>query len=369
MKKIGLITMPLSTNYGGIIQIVVLQDFLQAIGYETILINRRHHESLPKKILTNFIENYSPIDFKDLKFRKKMAKDVHAFILQNVHPVSKKIYNDKELKNLVSTEKLDAVIVGSDQVWRIDYMRDLYKNAFLNFVTSPVKKISYAASFGKSDWNFPDKTNEIQEMLNKFDNISVREDSGIDLLQNEFGIDMAELVVDPTLLMSAEYYKKHLPKDVQNGGKGIFSYVLDKTPFRTEVIENIEKELQLSSHSIAISKDFNELKKNPNYKLPKLEEWLKGFYEADFVVTDSFHGTIFSIIFNKPFLSIANKKRGVTRFTSVLNQLNIENRLIFDDTAFDYQNALKPIDYQQVNKTLQVWKDKSEDFLINAIEK
>lgn len=369
MKKIGLLTMPLNTNYGGIIQLVALQDFLKSKGYETILINRRHQQSFLKRTLTTFVEKYSPLDVKNLKFRKNMAKDVHAFTKRYVQPISEELFSDDELKKTIKENQLDVVIVGSDQVWRIDYMRDLYQNAFLNFVPSSIKKISYAASFGKREWEFNGKTGEIKNYLNEFKAISVREDSAVDLLKEQFGITTSSLVVDPTLLMSSDYYQKYLDNDVRKGGKGIFTYVLDKTAFRNEVLNRVSSELNMPIHSIAISKDFHEMKQISDYKLPKLEDWLRGFYEADFIVTDSFHGTIFSIIFNKPFLSIANRKRGVTRFTSILKQLEIENRLIFDDAHFDYALAKKTIDYNAVNQKLNVWREKSKTFLINAIER
>jgi polysaccharide pyruvyl transferase WcaK-like protein len=368
-KKIGLFTMPLTTNYGGIIQLVALQDYLISQSYDTILINRRYPESKIKRVLTKLVESRLLFDIKHILLRKKMASLINDFKKQNIKKTTPAFYDDETLKKAVVNLNLDAVIVGSDQVWRMDYMKGLYKNAFLNFITdTKTKKIAYAASFGKDNWTEKNLIEGVKQLLSDFDAVSVREDTGVTICQDEFKLKDVSHVVDPTLLVEPTYYNKYL-KDSKSNGAGIFTYVLDNNEFRDIVISKISKSLDLPVHKINVDKDFDKLSKIKNYKLPSMEEWLKGFKEADFVITDSFHGTIFSIIFNKPFITVVNEKRGATRFTSFLKLLKLEQRLIYDGRNNDLNVWEQAIDYNEVNALLSKQREFSRSFLNTALNK
>lgn len=367
-KKIGLLTMPLDTNYGGILQLVALQDFLRSEGYETVLIDRRYPSSRLKLLLKWLLEHQGLIDYKDIVFRKKMSRQVHAFIDKYVHSKTRPIYEDNTLRQVMANEGFMAVIVGSDQVWRIDYMYGIWRNAFLNFVGESSLKISYAASFGKGDWQFPDLTTTVSKLLNRFDAISVREDSGVAICQDVFGLAEVTHVVDPTLLMPTSYYNSFL-RGQPSVSDGLFTYILDDENYHHHLMETLQEKLQLQCYSINVGKPISAYKKERNYEKPPVEEWLQSFASASFVVTDSFHGTIFSIIYNKPFITVANTKRGITRFESLLGRLGLQDRLIAQGEDIDVIAALKPIDYNKVNTTLATWRERSKDFLKQAISK
>jgi hypothetical protein len=246
-------------------------------------------------------------------------------------------------------------------------MKGLYKNAFLNFITdTKTKKIAYAASFGKDNWTEKTLIEEVKELLSDFDAVSVREDTGVTICKDVFNYNEASHVVDPTLLVEPAYYNKFLNNYSPNGA-GIFTYVLDNNEFRDIIISKISKNLGMPVHKINVDKDFDKLSKIKNYKLPSMEEWLKGFKEADFVITDSFHGTIFSIIFNKPFITVVNEKRGATRFTSFLKLLNLEHRLIYDGRNNNLNVWEEPINYNEVNTLVSNLRESSRSFLKSAL--
>jgi polysaccharide pyruvyl transferase WcaK-like protein len=298
-----------------------------------------------------------------------MATNIEAFKERYILNKTKSIFNESDLCKTASDLGLDAIIVGSDQVWRMDYMKSLYKNAFLNFIADPkTSKIAYAASFGKDKWTETNLIEKVKQLISDFDAVSVREDTGITICQDVFKLKNVSHVVDPTLLVKPSYYNKYL-NNSKSSGSGIFTYVLDNNEFRSNVISKISKSKDMPVCTINIDKNFDKLSKIKNYKLPSMEEWLKGFKEADFVITDSFHGTIFSIIFNKPFITVVNEKRGATRFTSFLKLLNLEQRLIYDGRNNDLNVWEQPIDYNEVNNLLSKWRELSQSFLDSALNK
>ena len=188
----------------------------------------------------------------------------------------------------------------------------------------------------------------------------MREDSGIDIFKNEFGVD-AELVLDPTLLLEKEEYLKTIEQeDLDERDHVLMCYVLDKTPEKLEIIDWIKHRKGLELLEVMAEEKFNKHTKNISRCVyPSVSKWIAGFRDAEFVVTDSFHGTVFSIIFNKPFVCIANKERGLSRITSLLKIFGLEDRLIFSPEDFS-DNLFENIDYDKVNAIKQEWREKSE---------
>lgn len=103
-----------------------------------------------------------------------------------------------------------------------------------------------------------------------------------------------------------------------------------------------------------------------SYVHPSVDGWIKSFSDADFVVEDSFHSTVFSIIFNKPFISIVNKERGASRFYSLLSKLNLIDRIISDHNDFDWQSIYE-INYKEVNNLLERYRSESYNFLLSSL--
>ena len=260
----------------------------------------------------------------------------------------------------------DAYIVGSDQVWRPRYSPCL-TNYFLDFVESErnVKKIAYAASFGVDNWEFTEEqTRECARLAKQFDAISVREDSAVDLCKRYFDVKATHLL-DPTMLLNKEIYTSIFAKErISQSPRNLLTYILDKSAEKDRIINNVARKYNLKPFSVMPRRGFSEpgRKDIQDCVLPSVEEWIRGFMDAQFVITDSFHGTVFSILFNKPFISIANKNRGLTRFTSLLKLFQLEDRLIFSSNNF-IPDRLKEIDWDKLNAILKVEKDKSIYFL------
>src|SRR5690606_22144408 len=208
----------------------------------------------------------------------------------------------------------NAVIVGSDQTWRPKYSPDIY-NFYLDFLenNNEIKKLAYASSFGTAAWEYTEEqTQRVSELAKQFHAISVSEAGGVDLCREKLGIEAVHLL-DPTLLLTAEDYSELINQPKTN--KELFTYVLDESKEKQDFIQFIGKELKLKQHTNQAQK-FDAKVKRPLEELimPPLEGWLQGFRDAEFVITDSFHGTVFSIINKKPFITLVNVKRGASRF-------------------------------------------------------
>jgi polysaccharide pyruvyl transferase WcaK-like protein len=215
------------------------------------------------------------------------------------------------------------------------------------------------------------ETEECSKEAKKFDAISVREDSAIALCKKKLGVD-ATLVLDPTLLLRKEDYLELLPKKMEktHGTEGIFTYILDDSEENRSIVKKVENCLDTFSFKVMPgNKNHNEfeIENYESFVFPAVEDWIEGFHKASFIVTDSFHGTLFSIIFNKPFISIGNKKRGVSRFKSILALLDLEPRLVLNPNQVSIDLIKKPIDYDLVNRLLKNQQEKSKEFLKNSL--
>ncbi len=186
----------------------------------------------------------------------------------------------------------DALIVGSDQVWRPMYNYNI-EDCFLSFVSHMnLKRVAYAASFGTDKWEFTQQqTEQCAVLAKRFDGISVREKSGVALCNKYLGVN-ATHVLDPTLLMKSQDYIK-LCSHISKREPFIFAYVLDESEEKIKSIVNFAERRGLPY--------FIKGADNTVSDDDTIELWLSYFRDAAFVVTDSFHGTAFSIIFNKDF--------------------------------------------------------------------
>lgn len=367
-RKIGILTQPLMTNYGGLLQNYALQKVLKDMGHdvETIRSKWKTPDSFLDKskfvcrqlvvfILKSLTRGKFSRYYLSKKEKETISKHTDRFIHDNINTTSIS-YNRIDTKT-ADTFKYDAYIVGSDQVWRPCYSPFL-SNFFLDFlsVDHPSKKIAYAASFGVDEWEFtPGLTEIAKQNISKFDLVTVREYSGINLCKTYLSAN-AEHVLDPTLLLRKEDYIHLICESDAKASEGnLMTYVLDQSPEKQQIIDAVAAKLGLKAFKVMPNKVFGCKHKPVNikdYVYPSVEQWIRGFLDAKFVVTDSFHGTVFSIIFNKPFIAIGNKGRGLSRFTSLLRLFNLENRLIY--TIEELDNALMcSIDYSLVNSILE----------------
>ncbi len=234
-----------------------------------------------------------------------------------------------------------------------------------------MKRIAYAASFGVDEWEFSEEeTKTCRDLLQKFDAISVRENSAVLLCDKYLNRADAVHVLDPTMLLDKEDYIRLVEKENEPKSPGtLFCYILDEDEKKNEIIDTIAR--QISAVPFTQMPKCHISYENLKYRLedcvyPTVTAWLRAFMDAEMVVTDSFHGCVFSIIFNKPFIVYGNKVRGMARFHSLLSIFGLENRL-----ATNSEDALKiindSIDWHQVNSKKEEWQEKSLNFLKNNL--
>lgn len=365
-KNIGIFTLYPRFNYGGILQCAALYHFLKQNGFNPILINGpSRYRSLRKEVIKTVLEKIPLQDIKGLRSNYKKECFHRPFIDLNIPNKTEKFYSQKMLFSIAEKYNLDAVIVGSDQVWRMDYIKGgYYQNYFLNFINIPsVKKIAYSASFGKNTWNDLSFNDEISQLLKQFHAISVREASGIEICKQQFDIDNVCHTLDPTLLVDPQLYDEFIAQtDYELEDNLLVTYILDSSASKTRVIESVKN--QLDDVNIF---DLND--NNIDNLLISLPIWLKAFKQAKFIVTDSFHGMVFSIIFNKPFLVIGNEERGLDRFISFLSEINLQERLIFENNAqiSMIEFIFKDIDYDYIELLVASWRKNSGQYLLSNL--
>lgn len=363
-KKVGILTLPLRGNYGGVLQAFALQTFLKQNGFEAYLVDRRW-DIRNNKTLSYYIQKFV--------FHYVIRKKVMDFCDEWIVPKTAKIDSQAQMK-AINKANFDAFIVGSDQVWRLEHIGGVKDNFFLDFVESPkVKKIAYAASFGKDSVDgSPERLKKVSLLMQKFNAISVREKSGVSICSDVFDVK-AEHVIDPVLLLN---YEDFLPiiemKHSKKLNQKLITYVLDDSEENKALIKSASLELGLEIESINYKKDPALLLKNKafdfyNYIYPSVSNWIRGFRDADFIITDSFHGTVFSILFKKQFIVIGNEKRGLARFNSILGKLGLTHRLLTDSNKFNKSMLFDKIDYESVFDLLEIERKKSKSFLLDAL--
>lgn len=368
--KIAILTHPLGTNYGGMLQNYALQIVLKRLGHSPDTLHYYLPISAKIKVLSLCGRILKKLKGQNVPLRGWPTKKEEAVICQNTHKFIKENINTTELVPLSEINAFrkmgyEAFIVGSDQVWRGD--RGYTHQFFLSdFKDCYVPKIAYAASMGVDWWAFDEKDTALcKELIKKFKAVSVRENSAVTLCKEHLDVE-AKLVLDPTLLLDSKDYRSLLSHTAINSvpRKYMLIYVLDKSAKKKAIIDSASHALGLPIHEVMAEKYFGEVGKDGLHSciLPKVEEWIQGFANADYVITDSFHGTVFSIIFNKQFVSIANHERGAGRFLSLLGMLGLENRLVESkEEAVALFN--QTIDYSKVNEILASKKEESISFL------
>ena len=365
--KIGILTLPLQANYGGILQAYALQTVIEQMGHQVRVIVKSRYRRVPewkkiflypsrivRKLLFNrHLAVREESTFNNLLDKlKNKQKYTDVFVNKYIHTLP--IERFSELKE----SDFDAFVVGSDQIWRTKYAESMMqstKDAYLYFARKwkNLKRVAYAASFGTDEWEYSDENTIIcRTLIQQFDAVSIREQSGIYLCKKYLHYDNAVCMIDPSMLLNKEDYMQLIEKTKSDSFNGnIFSYFLD----------NNENTLQIEKFAEKIygSKVFR-LKENeieePFAPLKPVEYWFRAFHDAEVVITDSFHACAFSIIFNKPFWVIGNEARGFARFSSLLKLFGLEDRLIVDMQDI---RTNKKIDWISINQKRESLVEKS----------
>lgn len=365
--KIGILTQPLGSNYGGILQNYALQRWLAKMGHEPLTLSHRGHPHDLKTEVRDalvFLAKYAL--FHPTRKETSFPTDDVNLYLRRFTWRKLKI---KEIILSVRTVKrlgLDGFVVGSDQVWRPLYNGKALEWMYCSFLPedSKVPVVAYAASFGVGEWEYtPEQTEMARRNIRRFKAVSVREASGVRLCREHLGVN-AEHVLDPTLLLNPTDYMALVPKrtlaKVPEGCVGV--YILDLTDRKRQIVETV-------CHTLGKRPVYFGCRPEGKTKFPSVENWLANFERSSFIITDSFHGTAFSINFRRPFISIANPTRGANRFTSLLDSVGLQERLISEDGTMSALGALarRSIDWGAVNNRLNQLRKHSMEFLENAL--
>lgn len=344
--KIGILTFHDGINHGGFFQAYSTYSFLISKGYDVEIINYKNkiHWFFEYK---NFLLTKNP--FKLMSNLKKIISFKKAQRRMNLKPLCK---NVNEIK-----EHYDVVIVGSDIVWNYEW--DFLGNDDVYFGNGINSKrwVSYAPSFGAVDYETTEIPKYVINGLKNFSHISVRDSNSQNIVKKASGRN-ASLVLDPTFLLDTN----GMENEIKINDKFLLIYAYMKSDKDIKYIKQFAKERGLKIIAIGykiVEADYNFAAVGPF-------EWIAYFKKADFVVTSTFHGTLYSIKYKKEFVTIANINI-LNKTKTILKNLGLENRLVNSFTDFldcEYQ----PINYEVVDSKLLPFVENSERFLIEAIE-
>lgn len=367
--KIGIVTLPLHTNYGGILQAYALQTILERLGHQTEILQvqrprRLSYRRMPQIYAKRFIEKFvlrrsNTRFFEEQWWNKKgtsaMRKYTNLFLNKYLH-----LRLMRSIKEVQPTD-YDGYVVGSDQVWRKVYFKYMMHtsicDAFLRFAKDwEVKRIAYAASFGIDTWQYTDKeTNQCGALLQQFDAVTVREYSAVELCKQKLGTN-ATHVLDPTMLLTTNDYQALFEEAKTPKSNGnMHCYILNYSTEKQKLIDSIANDRGLKPFRVLVPIN-TQVKDATELAQPPVEQWLRAFYDSEYVVTDSFHACVFSILFRKQFVVYGNESRGMARFHSLLSIFGLENRLVYN---YEQYKKLAPIDYDAVHEKLDTWRSRS----------
>ncbi|MEH2067440.1 MAG: polysaccharide pyruvyl transferase family protein [Nostoc sp.] len=351
--KIGILTFHHVNNYGATLQACALWSFLNSQGYDVEIIDYR-----PIKIVWIYLRPLIPLkNIKKVFVNIPRAWKMRQFLLSHVKLSHKKFYNQKGLQYY--HDKYDVVICGSDQVWCIDSIRSFDSAFFLDFVSNQTtRKISYAASFGNTV-TLRSYQKQISDLINQFQTILVRDSNSLKLINKECDRE-ARKVLDPTFLINYNTIK--ITPKIQD--KYLLLYMHGEIePEEEEFIKLLAKSENLTIVSVDQPNRLAQI----NLESASPGEWVGLYSQADYIMTNTFHGTIFSIIFNKPFSVLVRSDKN-NKVTDLLIDLQLENRIFSVEQKTKLLNKeIFDIDYESVSKILETKINESKKYLIEAI--
>lgn len=362
--RIALLNLPVDNNFGGNLQRYALIKTLESLGHDVtfllclssekrnspIVLGARYLKRIVKKIC--FDSNIEIFVERNRKKKKENnEKLVLEFIKENFN-TSEFIYNKEGLKRYIDNNTFDAYVVGSDQVWRKLITREYgitsYFFDFLPSESSPLR-IAYAASLGTNVNELTDlEISNLGSLYSKFSYVSVREKSALEMLK-KYGWNSPEasVLIDPTFLLSKHDYQNLINKGHTKKTKGnMFCYILDKDDNKKNIIIKESQQRNL----IPFEASLNDTTSFSIY------QWLRSFDDSSFIVTDSFHGVVFSLIFNKPFKFISNHFRGNSRFESLFEILKINENT-------------ENLNWNEINESIECQRKMSLSFLKKSLTK
>ena len=352
---IGLVSNYCAPNFGGALTHYALYHTLEDLGYSTLMIEAPLINTSAARVGTRldvmercFLDHLYPAYAMSKFYRTRQAM--------------------KELNQICQ-----SFVVGSDQLFQYSLYQETNQFVSLDWVESRKKKIAVAASFGHGKiFGDPKVHAELSYWLSRYDYFSVREDSAVDICQQQYGIHAVQ-ILDPVFLVNPKHYETLIEKaTVDLPKKYVGFYILDPSEEKANIIQEIASRNKIDKTGFSefdASSNYVASLENCNVRNYRGEERLKVIRDCDFFVTDSFHGTCLAIIMKKPFVTFLNSKRGESRFYSILKLFCLEDRLVtsfaefLEKTEKLYQN----IDWGKTNGILTQEKKRSMDWLTNAL--
>lgn len=377
--KIGIINMQYSVhNYGALLQAAALQNAIEKLQPEAFVEHidirapwqsprrERKKVSPPERVwnlLRNLAKNWPAVP-RNGNF-EVFSEFRDAYIKRTV----KTYLSDEDYAN--EGWDYDAVVVGSDQVFRAYYVANDWDIYFLDFLPESCRRVAYAASFGVDHWEASDDsvlTANIRKALSRFFAISVREESGVSICDRQFGL-AAEHVLDPTLLIGLEFFDAIIetadsPKEMPDWAV----HLISNDAAYADELPKLSRRLSKSLKNIYY-KRHKRWPLRPSATFSSVPRWLGLIRGAkELVLTDSYHCVCFCILFRKEFLVFLSKEKGAGRMYSLLKLLNLEDR-ICEDRATLERVALgkQQIDYNAVERVLETERLKGWNFLRRSL--
>lgn len=389
-KKIGIAAVTYKDNFGSALQTYATQYVLEKLGYDAKIfeINGVHKKIKIKKIIYYVGRLFDPVEFKylfeNLKSRSRkqasVSSDQYALDMATRHHMYKS-FNQKWLKMLPVVKSwkglsnqasgMDAVVVGSDQLWRPSNIVGGFFT--LEFVPDKIKKIAFSTSFGVPE--IPAKLQKhAKKFLKRIDHISVREDTASDIVRDLIGREVP-VVCDPTMMLDAKEWMHVQDEKPFAEGKYILCYFMGDNPAHREFAKSLKQKtgcriIGLLHGATYIADDENFADEKPYNVGPS--EFINLTRNAEYICTDSFHGTVFCILNSKKFFSFrrwpdGSKFSANDRLYTLLNWTGLSRRLVYGNENVEALIA-DEIDYNDVLERVAAKRKDSLNYLVHALD-
>lgn len=374
-RKVGVVTLHKVLNFGSVLQAYCTCAALRRFGYQPEIIDYME----PRYTISGAIKGIFREVFREKNKRGLASKLVRALMktasyaiqrrsfekfISAFLPVSRGRFTSFEvIRN--SPPEADFYLTGSDQVWNSEYNGGVDRAHFLDFAPTGKPRISYAASFGKDELRV-EEVGETKALLAKYSAISVRESSGVKIV-DDLGIAGAQQVLDPTLLMNRDEWATEFALAKPDEQRYLLIYSVERSH---------DKIVYATARKIADAKGLSIVFLSQAAKLATMNgceaqrpfstvnDFLRYFYHADFVVASSFHGTAFAINFNRQFVSVLPPKFGA-RPRSLLSLVGLNDRIV--ESEVDLDTVAREIEYSAANRILEREREKSLAFLKSSL--
>lgn len=352
---VGIVGVGVGANYGSVLTYYSLYKTVESFGNKVLMVSKIGASANDPELLNN-----------------------HAADFARRHYNLSKLYSQKTVQEL--NQIADTFVIGSDQVWNYGISQHFGKAFYLDFAADDKRKISYAASFGhEKDFSPAEEVPKISALMNRFNAISVREDSGVRILRDIYQIPGRQ-VAEPIFLTDTKEYLRLASESKRDVSEPyLLAYILDPTPEKNAAIAHVAQRLSLKIRIIldAWQHLFQENKKKIDIEGAVVEEgidtydFLKLYSNCSYAVTDSFHGTAFALKFEKPFASIGNRRRGVSRFDSMFRLIGHKERFTLnaENIIKREEDFLRPLDYAPITAALEAHVADSKAWLKASLKK